>query len=103
VVRFPDGSRYLFIARATARRAARFGDNPTPTSVMLACNVLQADGTVYADGLDLGSTASDVPVGPACRLCTRRDCASRQEEVLSAGGSREAVRAPLVPRQLASD
>jgi predicted transcriptional regulator/transcriptional regulator with XRE-family HTH domain len=103
VVRFPDGSRYLFIARATARRAARFGDNPTPTSVMLACNVLQADGTVYADGLDLGSTASDVPVGPACRLCTRRDCASRQEEVLSAGGGREAVRAPLVPRPPAAD
>lgn len=103
VVRFPDGSRYLFIARATARRAARFGDTPTPTSVMLACNVLQADGTVYADGLDLGSTASDVPVGPACRLCTRRDCASRQEEVLSAGGSREAVRAPLVPRAIAAD
>ena len=103
VVRFPDGSRYLFIARATARRAARFGDTPTPTSVMLACNVLQADGTVYADGLDLGSTASDVPVGPACRLCTRRDCASRQEEVLSAGGGREAVRAPLVPRALAAD
>lgn len=103
VVRFPDGSRYLFIARATARRSARFGDMPTPTSVMLACNVLQADGTVYADGLDLGSPASDVPVGPACRLCTRRDCASRQEEVLSAGGSREAVRAPLVPRPLAAE
>lgn len=103
VVRFPDGSRYLFIARATARRAARFGDTPTPTSVMLACSVLQADGTVYADGLDLSSTAGDVPVGPACRLCTRRDCASRQEEVLSAGGSREAVRAPLVPRALTAD
>lgn len=99
VVRFPDGSRYLFIARATARTPSRFGDQPTPTSVMLACSVLQADRTVYAEGLDLGSTAADVPVGPACRLCTRSDCASRQEEVQGIGPAQGGVRAPLVLHQ----
>jgi predicted transcriptional regulator/transcriptional regulator with XRE-family HTH domain len=98
VARFPDGSRYLFIARAAARRVARFSDHAIPTSVMLACDVLHADDTVYGDGLDLGSDAADVPVGPSCRLCTRRDCASRQEEVTAVGGVQAAIRAPLVVR-----
>jgi XRE family transcriptional regulator, fatty acid utilization regulator len=100
-VQYPDGSRYLFIARATARRAARFSDVPLPTSVMLACNVLHSDRTVYGDGLDLAAATTDVPVGPSCRLCTRRDCPSRQEEMTTPGGIEAAIRAPLVPRPAA--
>jgi predicted transcriptional regulator/DNA-binding XRE family transcriptional regulator len=95
VVQFPDRSRYLFLARASARRVARFGDHSVPTSVMLACDVLHADSTVYGDGLDLGTTMADVPVGPSCRLCTRLDCASRQEEAIAPGGQPAAIRAPL--------
>ena len=101
VAQFPDGSRYLFVARAATRRVARFADHAIPTSIMLACDVLHADATVYGDGLDLGSAAADVPVGPSCRLCTRRDCASRQEEVIVPGGMQAAIRAPLVPREIA--
>jgi len=96
LVQFPDGSRYLFIARASARRVARFGDQALPTSIMLACDVLHADRTVYGDGLDLMAAAADVPVGPTCRLCVRRDCASRQEELLVPGGVPAEIRAPLV-------
>ena len=55
-------------------------------SVMLACDVLHADRTIYGSGLDLSDPSSDIPVGPSCRLCTRRDCASRQEEPWSPGG-----------------
>lgn len=98
VVQFADGSRYLFIAKAHARRVANFAERGAiHTSVMLACDVLQADRTVYASGLDLSDTAADVPVGPACRLCPRRDCPDRQEEALMPGGQPAAVRAPLVP------
>ena len=100
VVQFPDGSRYLFIARAQARRVASFADRGAiHTSVMLACDVLHADRTVYGTGLDLTDTAADVPVGPSCRLCPRNDCADRQEEALMPGGRPSAVRAPLVPRR----
>lgn len=98
VVQFSDGSRYLFIAKTAGRRAANFSDRAIHTSVMLACDVLDADRTVYAAGLDLGDNSADVPVGPACRLCTRRDCPERQEEALAPGGGEGAVRAPLVPR-----
>jgi XRE family transcriptional regulator, fatty acid utilization regulator len=80
VVRFSDGSRYLFVAKAIGRRAFGFADQAPPYSVMLACDVLHADQTVYASGLDLSDGDADVPVGPSCRLCTRRNCPSRQEE-----------------------
>lgn len=100
IAQFSDGSRYLFIAKAQARRVASFADRAAVhTSVMLACDVLQADRTVYGAGLDLGDTAADVPVGPSCRLCPRRDCPDRQEEALMPGGQPAAVRAPLVPRR----
>ncbi|WP_417309244.1 helix-turn-helix domain-containing protein [Devosia sp.] len=97
VARFPDDSRYLFIAQASARRVAHFGEQIAPTSIMLACDALDADRTVYGDDLDLTTEHGDVPVGPTCRLCTRRDCASRQEEMINPGGEPAAIRAPLVP------
>ncbi len=65
VVQFADGSRYLFIAQAQPRRRTRFGERAIPTSIMLACDVLHADRTVYGAGLDLGDPALDVPVGPS--------------------------------------
>jgi predicted transcriptional regulator len=102
IVQFADGSRYLFVARAQARPGGGFTDRAVPTSIMLACDVLQADRTVYGAGLELGDSRHDVPVGPSCRLCLRRDCTDRQEEAYMAGGVPAAVRAPLVPRRFES-
>lgn len=99
VVRFPDGSRYLFLAQTSARRASSFVDPVLPTSIMLACNVLDADRTLYADGLDLSDSRADIPVGPACRLCTRSDCPSRQERAWMPGEQDVPVRAPLLQNE----
>lgn len=103
IVRFSDGSRYLFLAKTATRRASSFNDRAIHTSVMLACDVLHADRTVYAAGLDLDDLAADLPVGPSCRLCTRRDCPDRQEEAPAPGGGFAALRAPLVPRDFDQD
>jgi len=84
-VSFSDGSRYLFIARSLGKRAASFAEASIYSSVMIACHILHADRTVYGMGLDLGEARADVPVGPACRLCTRHDCPSRQEETFAPG------------------
>ncbi|KRA42618.1 helix-turn-helix domain-containing protein [Devosia sp. Root635] len=100
VARFSDGSRYLFLARTVQRRAGSFREQPAMSSVMLACDVLHADRTIYGSGLDLLDLSADIPVGPSCRLCTRRNCASRQEEALSPGGGRAEIRAPLLPADL---
>ena len=86
ITRFPDGSRFLFVAKAAPKRSSGFTDHAMPHSVLLITNVLYADDTVYGDGLNLSDARFDVPVGPTCRLCTRSDCGSRQEEPWSPGG-----------------
>ncbi len=80
-VSFSDGSRYLFVAKATAKRVSSFGEQPVLSSAMLACDLLHADRTIYAQGLDLADEQADVPVGPSCRLCVRQACAHRQQQV----------------------
>lgn len=96
VVRFSDDTRYLFLARTVARRTSRAAEPMLPTSIMLACDVLHADRTVYGDGLALADRRADLPVGPSCRMCTRRDCASRQEDAFAPARDEVPVRAPLV-------
>lgn len=103
MVQFPDGSRYLFIAKTVAKRATEYHQPPPVSSVLLATNVLHADQTVYAQGLTLDAPIADLPVGPACRLCTRRGCAHRQEEALDLTGMETGLRTPLVPRSFAKD
>lgn len=77
---FPTGDRYLFVARAIDKPRPAFALPRRLVSVMLACDALHADRTVYGDDLDLTPSAPAVPVGPNCRLCVRRDCAYREEE-----------------------
>jgi len=80
LVEFPDGERFLLVARAIDEPAPAFPMPRRLASVMLACDAMHADQTVYGDGLDLSSAAPAVPVGPNCRVCTRTDCAYRQED-----------------------
>jgi XRE family transcriptional regulator, fatty acid utilization regulator len=85
VAAFPSGGRFLFVARTVEKAGAAFPMPRRLLSVMLACDALHADQTVYADGLDLSSGAPAVPVGSNCRLCPRRECAYRQEEPIIEG------------------
>ncbi|PJK28541.1 helix-turn-helix domain-containing protein [Minwuia thermotolerans] len=77
---FPNGSRYLFVARTIRHEPGLFHEQPFLRSVMLACDVVYADRTVYGDGLDLAKRQMATAVGPACRLCPRRACIHRGEE-----------------------
>ena len=74
---FPGGGRFLLVAKTVSKHVARFGQKPLTFSIMLACDVVHADRTVYGDGLDLGGTP--VEVGPSCVPCPRLSCAHRQE------------------------
>ena len=77
---FPDGERLLFVARTVEKSRPAFSQPRRLQSIMLACDALHADQTVYGAGLDLSSAAPAVPVGPNCRLCVRRDCVYRAED-----------------------
>lgn len=76
---FPDGRRYFFVARTVDKQPSSYAATRQSISLMLMCEAIQADQLVYGDGLDLSTAAPATPVGPTCRLCVRRDCASRQE------------------------
>lgn len=79
---FPGGERFLFVARAIEKPVPAFPMPRRLVSLMLGCDVHYADQTVYADGMNLDSAAPAVPVGVNCRVCTRSDCAYRQEDPL---------------------
>jgi len=82
---FTDGHRFLMIARTVTKRAATFSAQPVMFSVMLACDAIHADRTVYASGLDFDAEGAALPVGSTCRQCERVNCQHRQEAPVTAG------------------
>lgn len=87
---FPSGDRFLFVARTVSKGEAAFGQPRRLLSVMLACDVVYADRVVYGDRLDLSPAAPADRVGTTCRLCARRDCPQRQEDVIIRQGPEDA-------------
>ncbi len=79
---FPSGDRFLFVARAMTKGDVAYGQPRHLLSIMLACEALYADQTVYGDRLDLSAAAPADRVGATCRLCARNDCPQRQEDVI---------------------
>jgi predicted transcriptional regulator/DNA-binding XRE family transcriptional regulator len=77
---FPNGDRFLFVARTVEKSRPAFAMPRRLMAVMLACDALHGDRTIYGDGMDLASSAPATPVGANCRSCGRRDCAYREED-----------------------
>ena len=80
---FQTGRRFLMVSRTVMKRSAAFHEQPVVYAVMLACDALYADRTVYAEGLDIDAGEAAVKVGSTCRLCDRRGCQQRQEPPIS--------------------
>jgi len=80
IARFPDQSRFIFIARSIGKLSMTFHEPEFMHSVLLAYDVLYADDVVYSDGLDLTQAGNVTEVGPNCRLCPREDCQFRQDD-----------------------
>lgn len=81
---FPNNDRFLFVACAVEKGASAYGQHRPLLSIMLACEALYADQTVYGDTLSTGARDQALAVGPTCRLCTREDCGHRQEDLIVA-------------------
>ena len=73
----PDGTTYFGLARTVRSDSGGFHTPSTLYAVGLGCHVRYAKDLVYADGVDLTNTQATVPIGVACRLCERTDCAQR--------------------------
>lgn len=79
IAEFTNGARYLLVAKTVAKQVSAYQERPVVFTIMLACDILHADRTIYGRGLDLADPCNHVPVGPSCLLCTREDCEHRQE------------------------
>ncbi|MEM7405780.1 MAG: short-chain fatty acyl-CoA regulator family protein [Pseudomonadota bacterium] len=79
-VLFPDGNRFVFVARAGLSGPVGFGRARHYLTDMLVMTEDAAASTVYAaDGF-----VPVEPVGIACRSCARRDCIHRVADPLGA-------------------
>jgi predicted transcriptional regulator/transcriptional regulator with XRE-family HTH domain len=76
LIETPDGQRYFTISRTIERPIRPDLRDDALLAVGLGCDVKHAHRIAYADGLDLTNTAA-TPVGPACAICPRLNCAYR--------------------------
>lgn len=75
---FPNGTRFVFIARARNAGASGFGQPKHYLTDMLVMSEEDAAMTVYVP--DRNTPVEEV--GPACRLCPRTTCTHRVEDPL---------------------
>lgn len=73
----PDGVRYLCLSREVSKPGGAFRAPVRRFAIGLGCEIGQARGMVYADGLDLGNPQAFEPIGVSCRICPRPDCHQR--------------------------
>ncbi|HRO10589.1 helix-turn-helix domain-containing protein [Amaricoccus sp.] len=76
---FPNGERFVFLARARRAGPTGFGRPRHYLTDMLALSEADARLTVYAP--DPGAPVEEV--GPACRLCPRQACPHRVDDPLA--------------------
>ena len=76
LIETPDGQRFFTISRTIERPIRPDLRDDALLAIGLGCDVKHAHRIAYADGLDLANTAA-TPVGPACAICPRLQCAYR--------------------------
>ncbi len=79
---FPDGERFLFVARRLVKGTPEHGGIAPVFSVMLGCDAIYMDRMVYGDAH--GGAARTAPVGFSCRSCSRAACPQRAHASLLA-------------------
>jgi predicted transcriptional regulator len=76
LIETPDGERFFTISRTIERPIRPDLRDDALLAIGLGCDVKHAPRIAYADGLDLLNTPA-TPVGPACAICPRLQCAYR--------------------------
>ncbi len=76
LIETPDGQRFFTISRTVERPIRPDLRDDSLLAVGLGCDIRYASRIAYADGLDMATTPA-TPVGPACAICPRVQCAYR--------------------------
>jgi predicted transcriptional regulator/DNA-binding XRE family transcriptional regulator len=102
LIETPDGQRFFTISRTIERPIRPDLRDDALLAIGLGCDVKHAGRIAYADGLDLVNTPA-TPVGPACSICPRLQCAYRATppagRMLAVEENRKSISPyPFVPR-----
>lgn len=73
----PDGARYLCVSRQISTESGSFHAPTRRFAICIGCEVAQARGMVYADGLDIANPQAYEQIGISCRICPRPGCHQR--------------------------
>ena len=76
LIETPAGQRFCTISRTIERPIRPDLRDDALLAIGLGCDAKHAHRIAYADGLDLANTPA-TPVGPACAICPRLQCAYR--------------------------
>jgi predicted transcriptional regulator/transcriptional regulator with XRE-family HTH domain len=76
LIETPDGERFFTISRTIERPIRPDLRDDALLAIGLGCDLKHAHRLAYSDGLDLINTPA-TPVGPACAICPRLQCAYR--------------------------
>ena len=77
-VELPDGEKFFTIVRTVTAGGGAWGAPRIERAVALGCAAKHAHRLVYTQGVD-ARTVKPTPIGVACKLCHRIDCAARAE------------------------
>lgn len=77
-VELPDGEKFFTIVRTVTAGGGAWGAPRIERAVALGCAAKHAHRLIYTQGQDLKSV-KPTPIGVACRLCHRIECAARAE------------------------
>jgi predicted transcriptional regulator/transcriptional regulator with XRE-family HTH domain len=73
----PDGNQYFSIARTVSKPSLGFKYPKRHYAISIGCEISHANRLIYADGMNLETPKTVMPVGITCRLCDRKNCAHR--------------------------
>jgi len=77
LARTPDERTYLCIARTVTKGGGGYMEPRRQFALGLGCEVKYAHRLIYSAGMDLTDLSAAIPIGAACRVCERANCAQR--------------------------
>jgi len=77
-VELPDGEKFFTIVRTVTAGGGAYGAPRIERAVALGCAAKHAHRLIYTQGMEI-KDAKPTPIGVACKLCHRIECAARAE------------------------
>jgi XRE family transcriptional regulator, fatty acid utilization regulator len=77
-VELPDGEKFFTIVRTVTAGGGAYGAARVERAIALGCAAKHAHRLIYTQGQDL-KAVNPTPIGVACKLCHRIECAARAE------------------------